>query len=188
MPSVIGSLLQRRNVKADLRAEFENLKDGSFDVTSKWTGVYNCIAHAAQDSKRKWWPVPLQFARNDVFWPEPTRRRTLRAFRLAFETLGFEPCDNGELEAGYEKVAIYVSDTPTPDNPLDAPTHMARQLPCGRWTSKLGDKEDIAHDDVQGLEGRIYGRVTQFLKRRIIPIVPLQENGESANGEQAESQ
>ena len=36
-------------------------------------------------------------------------------------------------------------------------THAARQLPSGRWTSKLGDYEDIEHDTLDGFEEH-YGR------------------------------
>ncbi|MDT7777668.1 MAG: hypothetical protein QOC99_180 [Acidobacteriota bacterium] len=183
MSSVIRSILQRRQAENDIKREFENLKDGDFNVTSRWTGVYNCIAHAARDPKRKWWPVPE--GSTDAYWPTATRRRTARAFIRAFQTLGYEPCDNGELEAGYEKVAIYVSDKATPENPLDSPTHMARQLPCGKWTSKLGGKEDIVHDSLDSLAGKEYGRVHSFMKRRVIQIMRLEEKQEAENGEQA---
>jgi len=185
MPSVISSLLAKRQILIDIKSEFENLKDGAFDVTSRWTGTYNCIAHAAHDPKRKWWPVPE--GSNDAFWPKAPRRRTVRAFTLAFQTLGYEQCDNGDLEPSYEKVAIFVSDKATPENPLDAPTHMARQLPCGRWTSKLGEKEDIAHDSLESLSGKIYGRAERFLKRPIIPIIRFEEKKEAVGDEQTKA-
>ncbi|MCI0637958.1 MAG: hypothetical protein L0Y72_23715 [Gemmataceae bacterium] len=38
------------------------------------------------------------------------------------------------------------------------PTHAARQLPTGRWSSKLGPSEDIEHD-LHALEGEIYGTI-----------------------------
>lgn len=183
MSSVIRSILQKRHAESDIKREFENLKDEDFSVTSRWTGVYNCIAHAARDPKRKWWPVPE--GSTDAYWPIKQRRRTTRNFILAFQTLGYEPCDYGELEPGYEKVALYVSDKATPENPLDAPTHMARQLPCGKWTSKLGGKEDISHDNLDCLEGKEYGRVHSFMKRRVMPITRLEEKQEAEDGEQA---
>jgi hypothetical protein len=45
------------------------------------------------------------------------------------------------------------------------PTHAARQLPNGRWSSKLGKLEDIEHalDDICG---SAYGSVVPVLKRR----------------------
>lgn len=50
------------------------------------------------------------------------------------------------------------------------PTHAARQLPSGAWTSKLGEWEDIEHDTLEALEGsegrgEAYGRVALILKR-----------------------
>lgn len=177
MSSVISALIAKRQIIVDLKAEFENLKEPDFDVTSPWTGVYNCIAHAAYDPKRKWWPVPE--GNNDAYWPPLVpRRRTVRAFTSAFESLGYHECEDGSYEADYEKVVIFVSDKATPENPLDAPTHMARQLPCGRWTSKLGGKEDIAHDSLTSLEGRQYGRIKRFLKRPRLPIVRSDERNE----------
>ncbi len=45
--------------------------------------------------------------------------------------------------------------------------HMARQLPSGHWTSKLGDLDDIEHD-LSALEGIEYGRVAMILARKKI--------------------
>jgi len=44
------------------------------------------------------------------------------------------------------------------------PTHAARQLENGRWTSKLGELEDIEHD-LHHLASGAYGAVVQILKR-----------------------
>jgi hypothetical protein len=44
------------------------------------------------------------------------------------------------------------------------PTHAARLLPSGLWTSKLGEWEDIEHD-LLALEGDVYGTVALLLKR-----------------------
>ena len=69
-------------------------------------------------------------------------------------------CSDSSLEAGYEKIAIYVKD--------GIPTHAARQLGDGRWTSKLGKYEDIEHDSLDALNGDgygEYGRVALFMSR-----------------------
>jgi len=50
--------------------------------------------------------------------------------------------------------------------PDGEPTHVARQLPSGRWTSKMGFLEDIEHT-VDALRGFYYGAVTQILKRAV---------------------
>lgn len=84
---------------------------------------------------------------------------TLDNFIHAFRTLRFELTENAALEAGVEKVAIYVDVNLTP-------THMARQRASGSWTSKLGPQEDIEHDSLESLEGSVYGRVAQILERR----------------------
>ena len=71
--------------------------------------------------------------------------------------MGYEPCERGDLEPGFEKVAIFADD--------EGPTHAARQLDNGRWTSKLGSMEDIEHA-LEGLAGSEYGRVVRYLRRQ----------------------
>ena len=69
------------------------------------------------------------------------------------------PCENSHIESGFEKVAVYV-------DAEGRPTHVARQLPNGLWTSKLGKSQDIEHE-LEGVTGSVYGSVAQFLKRPI---------------------
>ena len=82
----------------------------------------------------------------------------LGAYVSAFGTLGYERCADGSLEDGFEKVAIYESFS-------GYVVHMARQLPTGRWTSKIGQLEDIEHAGPDELEGREYGRIVQYMRR-----------------------
>ncbi len=89
----------------------------------------------------------------------------LENFILAFGKLGYETCENSELEENFEKVAIYVSTKDEIYTPKEMPTHMARQLSNGKWTSKLGQDVDISHDFLQSVEGETYGEVKQILKR-----------------------
>ena len=79
------------------------------------------------------------------------------AFVAAFSTLGYEPCTDGTLEDGFEKIAIYRSPSGI--------QHAARQLSTGKWTSKLGSLEDIEHATPAELEGSEYGQVVQYLRR-----------------------
>ena len=144
---------------------FPNLSSGAYRVTSPEDWDYNCIAHAADMDAASvaeyfWWPD------EDYFWPDGIpREETLEAFILAYQRVGYQPCENGDLEPGVQKVAIYV------DQFRDhRPTHAARQLESGKWTSKLGPWEDIEHstpDDVAGYRGSEarYGTVAQYLKR-----------------------
>jgi hypothetical protein len=98
-----------------------------------------------------------------AYWPEGVpRSETVEAFIQAYRTLGYEICDSPALEPGVEKIAIYVN------NRVDRePTHAARQLPSGKWTSKLGRAEDIEHDALQGdyPPGCRYGEEATFLAR-----------------------
>jgi hypothetical protein len=137
---------------------FPNLGGGDFRVTSPRDVAYNCIAWAAGDTRRFWWPQPVHPSR---FWPSGIPRSvTVDAFVAAFSTIGYAVCKNGELEAGCEKIALYVDET-------QKPKHMARQNRDGSWSSKLGGLEDITHATLNGLEGEGYGSVTLFMKRQI---------------------
>src|SRR5438270_518391 len=95
-----------------------------------------------------WWPVGT----GKTHWPDGVPRVvTLEAFRAAFATLGYVICPSEELEAGFEKIALFANDQ-------GIPRHAARQLASGRWTSKLGKMEDIDHA-LRDLEGTLYGSV-----------------------------
>jgi hypothetical protein len=86
------------------------------------------------------------------------RDERIDSFIEAFKTLGYEICENG-LEVGFEKIAIYSLN--------GQPTHAARQLENGNWTSKLGRLEDIEHYSTRAVEDFKYGRVVVFMKRRV---------------------
>ena len=73
-------------------------------------------------------------------------------------SLGYEEGDDFGLEVGVEKVAIFVD-----ENFL--PTHAARQLQDGTWTSKLGEGEDIMHVQLEHVSGRIYGIPVLVMRR-----------------------
>lgn len=138
-------------------AAFPGLNAGNHRDTSPQDTRYNCIAFAASVQNRWWWPDPF----GQGYWPPNVPRvETVDAFVRAYETLGYVRCADGTLESGYEKVAIYVDS-------FGGPTHAARQLPSGKWTSKLGGEEDIEHDTLEAVEGPLYGRSNAYLKRPI---------------------
>jgi hypothetical protein len=144
---------QMQIVRAEIRGVFANLSD-AFEVTSWLTDNYNCIAWAAGDSQKWWWPDP----EGESFWPRGIDRKdTVEAFIAAFGTIGYEPCDSHDLEAPFEKVAIYATGNST--------KHMARQLSSGAWTSKLGEWWDIDHPSIEEIEGAHYGVRVQILRR-----------------------
>ena len=93
---------------------------------------------------------------DDSRWIDPTADYAQRVESVWNESLidsvvelflaaGYELCGDGSLEDRYEKIAIYAKD--------GEPTHAARQLGDGRWTSKLGKYEDIEHDSLDALYG-----------------------------------
>jgi hypothetical protein len=139
----------------DFERIFPQLRGTKYAITSPFDDGYNCIAFAAGDTGRWWWPGDPE----DSHWPEGIpRAETFEAFIRAFELLGYALCESNELEPGWEKVAIYC-------DAQRIPTHAARQLEDGTWVSKLGKSEDIRHE-VAGLEGESpYGWVAVVLRR-----------------------
>ena len=107
---------------------------------------------------RWWWPD------EDSYWPAGVpREETLEAFAQAFAQLGYEVCPSAEAEADFEKIALFA-------DMGGHPTHAARQLPDGRWTSKCGRLDDIEHSSLEAIGGDgpyEYGAVALFLKRPI---------------------
>src|SRR5215469_2501487 len=109
-------------VNTDLEQLFPGLADDGYVVSSPESTAYNGIAWSVGESHRWWQP--------GVYWPAQPGD-DLAALVTLFSSLGYEPCTNDALEAGYEKVSLYA------DGRGDW-THAARQLPDGWWTSKLG--------------------------------------------------
>ena len=83
----------------------------------------------------------------------------MSAFMAAFETLGYEKCEDGLPEAEYEKVALFA------DPNTGSPTHAARQPSDGWWTSKLGELEDIGTEKAGDVNGPVYGTAVHFMRR-----------------------
>ncbi|HYV36927.1 MAG TPA: dephospho-CoA kinase, partial [Gemmataceae bacterium] len=126
-------------------------------VTSPKTKNYNCVAWSFGHTTTWWWPVPIH---PDIVWPAGAPREvTVRAFREAFLIKGYAECLTESAETGFEKIALFAA-------PDGVPTHVARQLESGHWTSKLGRAEDIEHT-LRDLVGEIYGSVVLVFKRAI---------------------
>lgn len=136
------------------RSRYPGLRNGHLRITSPATENYNCLAWAGGDDSEKWNPDPWGL----FYWPSEEREDTLDGWIRAFTQLGYAKCDDGSLESGFEKVVIYGTER--------APNHMARQLPSGMWTSKLGKIEDVEHE-VEGLANSHYGNVLVFLRRAL---------------------
>jgi len=97
----------------------------------------------------------------EYYWPPGVLRDdSLQAFIEGYRVYGFEVCDTPDLEEGFIKIAIFAEG--------DEPLHVARQLPDGRWTSKLGlEWEDIIHNDLNGVVRDDYGTPRLFLRKPI---------------------
>jgi hypothetical protein len=141
---------------------FPVLQPKSYQATSPPDAAYNCIAWAAGETQTWWWPDADGLA----YWPAAAARdETVAAFVTAFGALGYSPCSGDQVEPGFEKVALFA-------DAQGRPRHAARQLPSGRWTSKMGELEDIEHG-LHDLAGSVYGIVVQVLRR---PMAVAQGN------------
>jgi hypothetical protein len=139
---------------AHLELIFPGLSRTPYQVTSPQDDRYNCIAWAAGDCGRWWWPDPL----GQRYWPPGVLLdETLTAFENAFATLGYLRCADSVLEPGFEKIAVFA-------DAQQFPLHAARQLPDGSWTSKLGELEDLRHE-LSAVAGTEYGSPVLFMKR-----------------------
>jgi hypothetical protein len=92
------------DINAELEQDWPGLAQTSYRITSKHTGDYNCLAWAIEATNQWWSPLP----EDDYYWPEGVSREiSVEAFVKAYETLGFRVCEDGALEVGVEKLAIY---------------------------------------------------------------------------------
>lgn len=123
------------------------------EITSPRDNQYNCIAWAAEDTSNFWWPL------YPGYWPSGVpRETTLEAFKAAYALSGYVVCDSDAMEPGVQKIAIYA-------DLAGKPTHAARQLANGQWTSKLGPQWDVSHLRPDSLAGQEYGQVAVIMKR-----------------------
>ncbi len=139
----------------EIEKTFPNLLVSGYLITSPATPEYNCIAWAANDTDVWWEPDLLNLS----FWPSGIPRiYSLDAYIKAYERLDYAICNTDDYEDGFEKIAIYVDLN-------KQPTHASRQLDSGKWTSKLGQLEDIEHNSLDGLAE--YGTIAVIMKRKI---------------------
>jgi hypothetical protein len=140
-------------VTKKLRHLFPRLFGNEYQVTSRKTRKYNCLAWAAGDNSAWWDAAP------GGTWPAGVPDDgTVDAATCLYEHFGYTRTNKIEPEAGVIKIAIYGDD--------QGYTHAARQLPNGRWTSKLGKLQDIEHDRLENLFGQFYGNMVQIMEKR----------------------
>lgn len=113
---------------------FPGLRDSTFKITSPPDSTYNCVAWVI-GTTNEWWEPRYR----EGTWPDHIpQERTVAATILALASVGYEECDDGLIEENAEKVAIYGVGSQF--------LHVAKQLPSGRWSSKLGRAWDIEHE------------------------------------------
>ena len=81
----------------------------------------------------------------------------MESLQEAFAGEGYEQCEDGSIEPGYQKVALYEAHS--------AMQHAAVQMPDGRWRSKMGKGPVIEHRNPESLSSGIYGEPTVFMQR-----------------------
>jgi len=117
-----------------------------------------CIVVPVHDVSQKWDPFPPGLH----YWPPGVDRSYfVPAFIEAYATIGYKVCADGSLDPSCEKIVLYTND-------FGGVEHVARQLSDGRWTSKIGNEEDIIHENPQSLKGG-YGEPTVFMQRPLKP-------------------
>src|SRR2546425_4728333 len=90
---------------AEIESWFPGITSAGFEITSPETPDYNCIAWAGGDTTDKWDPDVT----SGRYWPdEVPRSLDLESFIKLYELEGgYVPCDNPNMEAGFEKIAIF---------------------------------------------------------------------------------
>jgi hypothetical protein len=128
------------------RSSFPHL-GRDFEVLRPGTKTYNCIAWSLGVTDRWLWPVPSG---------QPVH---VRDFDNLFARHGYRRLSslNFERVEGQDKLILY---TRRKDDGTFEPTHTARQLSDGSWSSKLGKLPLIRHLHPGDVSGDTYGEPT----------------------------
>src|SRR5258706_9429209 len=82
---------------------FPRLRNKGYEIKSEMDPGYNCVAFSVRDEERWWDPN-----KPDGFWPDGLPLDdSLNGFIAMFQAQGFAVCDTAEVEAGFEKIALY---------------------------------------------------------------------------------
>ncbi len=147
-------------MSSELEEDFPNLRASGYRITSQPAPLPNCTGWALRDMDH-WWDPLLGGFLSIYYWPSGVPKNdSIDALVEVFRLHGYQECPGPELEADWERIAIYS------DANGDA-THVARQLPSGSWTSKLGQREDIEHETLVALLGDNYGSVAKVMRRQL---------------------
>ncbi len=134
-----------------LVSAFPMLSSEELEIVDQPSELYNCIAYAAGDTNKWWWPDGINY------WPPwATPDNRVESLKEAFAGLGYEECHNSDAEDGYQKVAFYEVEGEF--------QHAAVQTPDGRWRSKVGLGPLIEHSSPESLSGGMYGNATVYMR------------------------
>jgi hypothetical protein len=141
-----------------IETAFPKIRKQGYKITSIESADYNCFAWVIGNESQWWSPV----TNDGYYWPKGAPKSLdLKTFAKLYEMNGgYSTCSNSNPEKGFEKIALYA-------NASGQVTHAAKQTGSGKWTSKLGDWEDIEHATLEALEGDFYGTVVQILKSAV---------------------
>jgi hypothetical protein len=157
------------SVSEELQSNFEDyLEDQSSLVANEWPGI---VGHYERKSDPDVnynglaWALGINYLYFDpergYHWPLGIpRERTITAYLKVLAEHGYELiAQDDRFEEGWEKIAVYIDGT-------GEPRHFARQIGNGKWTSKLVDLIDVEHDNLECLQGDVFGSINCVLMRR----------------------
>src|ERR1035437_2064766 len=134
-----------------IKRYFPNLIQGkNFEFTSGQTDEYNCVAWATELTA-DW----VQFIYDEI----GNYDNNVQKYIKYFTELGFIKTENSQFVKDVQKIAIYANEN------KDF-VHVARQLNNGKWTSKLGEWEDIEHTTLEVLAGDSYGNPYIIMEKK----------------------
>ncbi len=143
------------------------VEEVDWDNASNPTRSYNCMGYVL--GVLKWWQP--QDNREGVvrnrryFWPNGIPHdESINGYVQAARTEGFEVCDTGEWEDGYEKITLFFKSV-DPEKPF---THATRLIAPNRAESKLGPDSDIPHAQDALDDLWFYGTGRVHMRRRIM--------------------
>jgi hypothetical protein len=96
------------DVRSRHRTRLSKIGRGRLEKTSDESTDYNCFAFALHDETDWYSPLPI----SGYYWPaDQIPRNTTLSTMIALYRYegGFEPCDQGRYEEGFEKIALYTN-------------------------------------------------------------------------------
>jgi hypothetical protein len=127
---------------------------GNYTKTSDETILYNCVAYVLGEYDK----IYSSYEEEGIWIDGLEKTHTPKNYADFFKKIkGFEICKNADFDDKYEKIAIYGLE--------DEFLHVAIQLQNGKWSSKIGEYEDIEHNSLKAVGGGRYGYPIIFMQR-----------------------